>query len=60
MYPAEPSVSLQDDEDHTLANTFQYLLTLSLLGLAVSLFVIEGGNYTDFERIAAIFISADF
>jgi hypothetical protein len=57
MYPAEPSVSLRDDEDHALANTVQYLLTLSLLGLAVSLFVIEGGNYTDVERIAAIFIS---
>ena len=55
MYPTEPSVSLRDHEDHAHTNTFQYLLTLSLLGLAVSLFVIEGGNYTDFERIAEIF-----
>jgi hypothetical protein len=51
MYPAEPSVSLRD---HAHADTFQYLLTLSLLGLAVSLFVIENGIYTDFERIAEI------
>jgi hypothetical protein len=57
MYPTEPSVSLRDHEDHTHANTFQYLLTLGLLGLAVSLFVIEGRNYTDFERIAAIFMN---
>jgi hypothetical protein len=57
MYPAQPSVSLRDHEDHAHANTYQYLLTLSLLGLAVSLFVIEGGNYTDFERIAAILMS---
>jgi len=33
MYPAEPSVSLRD---HAHADTFEYLLTLSLLGLAVS------------------------
>ncbi len=51
MYPAEPSVSLRD---HAHADTFEYLLTLSLLGLAVSLFVIESGIYTDFERIAEI------
>jgi len=51
MYPAEPSVSLRD---RAHADTFEYLLTLSLLGLAVSLFVIESGIYTDFERIAEI------
>ncbi len=52
MYPAEPSVS---ERDHANADICQYLLTLSLFGLAVSLFVIEGGYYTDFERIAEIF-----
>jgi len=52
MYPAEPSVLLRD---HAHADTFQYLLMLSLLGLAASLFVIESGIYTDFERIAEIF-----
>jgi len=57
MYPAEPSVSFRHHEAHAQADTFLYLLTLSLLGLAVSLFVIEGGGYTDFERIAAIFMS---
>jgi hypothetical protein len=57
MYSAEPLLSLEDHQDHAHADTFQYILTLSLLGLAVSLFVIEGGNYTDFERIAAIFMS---
>jgi hypothetical protein len=57
MHPAEPSVSLRDHEDLAHANTFEDLLTLSLLGLSVSLFVIEGGNYPDFERLAAIFMS---
>jgi hypothetical protein len=52
MYPSEPSVSLRD---YAHADTFQYLLTLSLLGLAVSLLVIESGVYTNFERIAEIF-----
>jgi hypothetical protein len=51
MYPAEPSVS---PRDHARTDTFQYLLTLSLLGLAVSLFAVESGIYTDFERIAEI------
>ena len=52
MYPVEPSVSVGD---HALATIPQYLLTLCLLGLAVSLLIIEGGNYTDFERMADIF-----
>jgi hypothetical protein len=52
MYPADPSISVRD---HTIADIPLYLLTLCLLGLAVSLFIIEGGNYTDFERMADIF-----